>query len=147
MSAGPILVGLDFSDGSARALAEAWSLAGRLGLKVVALHVAEGFPAAAEPALDPAARRRLERARLAGATVEVRHGYPWVELVRYAHEIEPAMIVVGSHGASGFQPLALGSTAARLALLSPFPVLVVSSSARGEARESASERASSRSFP
>lgn len=145
MSAGSILVGLDFSDGSARALAEARSLAGKLGLKVVALHVAEGFPAA-EPPLDVTAQRQMERARLAGATVEVRHGYPWVELVRYAHEVEPAMIVVGSHGVSGFQPLALGSTAARLALLSPFPVLVVTSSARGEAVESASERANSRSY-
>lgn len=143
MSAGRILVGLDFSEGSARALAEARQLGRKLGLEVRALHVAEGFPA---PGAGGRVPERPELAAVDGAPVEVRHGYPWVELVRYAHEILPAMIVVGSHGTSGFQPLALGSTAARLAVLSPFPVLVVTASARGAARKSTEVRSSGRSY-
>lgn len=143
MSAGRILVGLDFSEGSARALAEARQLGRKLGLEVRALHVAEGFPASGAGGRVP---ERPELAAVDGAPVEVRHGYPWVELVRYAHEILPAMIVVGSHGTSGFQPLALGSTAARLAVLSPFPVLVVTASARGAARKSTEVRSSGRSY-
>jgi nucleotide-binding universal stress UspA family protein len=66
--------------------------------------------------------------------------------VRYAHEIMPAMIVVGSHGTSGFQPLSLGSTAARLAVLSPFPVLVVTASARAAVRKGSEVRPTGRSY-
>ena len=53
-----------------------------------------------------------------------------MELVRVAGERGAQMIVVGTHGRSGFQPVALGSTAARLALLSPRPTLLVGSRER-----------------
>jgi nucleotide-binding universal stress UspA family protein len=126
MDSAPILVGVDFSEGADRALAEARQLARRLGARVSALHVVETFePGSWVP--DEAATEWLLRNRLDPSELEVRQGFPWVELVRRGHDVRPGMIVVGSHGISGFQPLALGSTAARLGVLSPFPVLVVTS--------------------
>jgi nucleotide-binding universal stress UspA family protein len=127
-----ILVGVDFSDGSARALAEARGLSARVGGELVGLHVEESF--GRRDSDDGAGRAELaelaERAGLATGSLVVRRGFAWMELVRYAREIEPMVIVVGSHGSSGFQPLALGSTAARLGVLSPYPVLVVTASER-----------------
>jgi nucleotide-binding universal stress UspA family protein len=61
--------------------------------------------------------------------VAVRHGHAWIEIVRHALEISAAVIVLGSHGASGVQPLSLGSTAYRVALRAPCPVLFVSRAA------------------
>jgi nucleotide-binding universal stress UspA family protein len=124
-----ILVGVDFSEGSVRALAEARGLADRLGGELVGLHVEESF---GRRGSDDGSRRAelAERVGLRPADLMVRRGFAWMELVRYAREIEPMVIVVGSHGASGFQPLALGSTAARLGVLSPYPVLVVTASER-----------------
>jgi nucleotide-binding universal stress UspA family protein len=124
-----ILVGVDFSDGSARAVAEARGLAVRLGGELVGLHVEESFARSGSD--DGSMRAELaERVGLRPADLLVRRGFAWMELVRYAREIEPLVVVVGSHGASGFQPLALGSTAARLGVLSPYPVLVVTASER-----------------
>jgi len=54
----------------------------------------------------------------------LRFGAPWAQLVRYALEEEASYIVVGSHGLSGYQPLAPGSTTARLLTHSPVPVVV-----------------------
>jgi nucleotide-binding universal stress UspA family protein len=51
----------------------------------------------------------------------------WVEIVRHAKEVSAAMIVLGSCGASGIQSTTLGSTASRVALRAPCPVLFVAS--------------------
>jgi nucleotide-binding universal stress UspA family protein len=59
------------------------------------------------------------------ADVVVRSGTPWLEIVRYAQERPAEVVVVGTHGSTGFQPLSLGATAGRLAILSPRPVLLV----------------------
>jgi nucleotide-binding universal stress UspA family protein len=130
-----ILVGIDYSEGSARALHEARALAAKLGGELVGLHVVESFRRDGD-GRAAAGRAREARPGAVGfeGRVEVRQGFAWMELVRYAREIDPVMIVVGSHGASGFQPLALGSTAARLGVLSPYPVLVVTAS-EGRVRE------------
>jgi hypothetical protein len=48
-----------------------------------------------------------------------------VEIVRHAKEVSAAMVVLGSHGAAGFQSMTLGSTASRVALRAPCPVLFV----------------------
>lgn len=122
-----ILVGTDFSEGAGLALDAARGLAQRLEASLDVLHVVERY-GEANWRSDEAATAWLSRCGLKAADLVVRTGFPWVELVRYAHETTPTMIVVGSHGTSGFQPLALGSTAARMGVLSPFPVLVVTGS-------------------
>lgn len=119
-----LVVGIDFSEGSALAVEEARRMAAQSDVLVDAVHVVEGF-AAGDWRGEAAATEWLKTAGLGSAKLVVRSGYPWIELVRHAQEVKPTMLIVGSHGAAGYQSLALGSTAARLGVLSPFPVLVV----------------------
>lgn len=133
MSAG-ILVGTDFSDGSTLALAEARRLAGAMGVVVQVAHVAES----ARGGPDPGAEGWLDQVELPADSVVFRKGVPAVELARLARELEVAMIVLGTHGATGYQPMALGATAARLALLAPCPVVLVGP--RGRSKGGAAKR-------
>lgn len=120
-----ILVGLDFRDDSWAALKEARSLAGATGMSLEVLHVWEyGAGEKWEPEAEEMAA--LEVAGVPLDALRVREGVPWVELLRYAKEGHARIIVAGRHGRSGFQPLALGSTAQRLATNSREPVLLVS---------------------
>ena len=74
---------------------------------------------------DPVAVAQVAALELDPALVRTRSGVPWVEVARRARESGAVLVVVGSHGGSGFQPLALGSTAVKLALQAPCPVVVV----------------------
>ena len=125
-----ILVGTDFSEGAALALEAARGLAAKLGATIEVVHVVERYGDADwrsdGPALEWLERQNIDRDELA-----VGSGFRGVELGRHAHDCAPIMIAVGSHGSSGFQPLALGSTAGRMGVLSPYPVLVVAGSAAG----------------
>lgn len=60
--------------------------------------------------------------------VEVRRRHPVSAdaIVLYADEVEADLIVMGTHGRSGFDRLTLGSTAERVLRLSPCPVLTIS---------------------
>jgi nucleotide-binding universal stress UspA family protein len=122
---GPVLVGTDFSDTAGTALAEARRLAELLHTHVEIVHVEDG-PAGAGGADSEPAVRWLTAAGLEAGMITVRSGCAWVELARYASEAAPMLVVVGSHGQSGYQPLALGSTASRVSLHARCPVVVVS---------------------
>jgi nucleotide-binding universal stress UspA family protein len=115
-----VLAGIDFSEGAMSALREARWLARRAGLDLQVLHVAEPGPPWRPDTTD---REWLRGVSFDPAMVLVRQGRPWVEIVRHAHEVSAAVIVLGSHGASGFQALTLGSTASRVALRATCPVL------------------------
>jgi nucleotide-binding universal stress UspA family protein len=119
-----ILVGTDFSAGSTLALAEARQLSRSIGVGVVVAHVA---PSPATGDLVPPGREPewLEAAGLTADAVVRRRGVPAVELARMAREMGAALIVLGTHGATGYQPVALGATASRMALLAPCPVVLV----------------------
>jgi nucleotide-binding universal stress UspA family protein len=119
-----LIVGIDFSSPSAAAALEARALAARLGLAFRCAHIRQ-FQAAGPWSPTFQERIWMETAAVAEDEVAMRWGTPWVELVRLATELRAQMIVVGTHGHSGFQPIGLGSTAARLALLSPIPTLLV----------------------
>ena len=124
MPPGRVLVGIDFSDASNRAVREAKELATALGAELEALHVREAV-GGDERTTVPDERRWLEACALSPTTVQVRLGTAWVELARYAAEHDVSVVVVGSHGRGGYHPVSLGSTAARLTMASPRPVLVV----------------------
>lgn len=118
-----VLVAIDFSEGSLGAVRKGRWLAERAALGLQVLHVTEdGTP------WEPSSLERdwLRSAPVDSGSVLVRHGQPWVEIVRHAHEVSAAMVVLGSHGASGAQPMTLGTTASRVALRAPCPVLFVS---------------------
>lgn len=120
-----VLVATDFSAVAAQALEEGTRLAGRLGCVVEILHVREGFRGGRGWDPQSADLDWLGRAGIAPESVVVRSGTPWLEIVRYAHERQAEMVVAGTHGTTGFQPLTLGGTASRLAILSPRPVMLV----------------------
>ena len=124
-----IIVGTDFSATALLALSEGRALARRLAAECRVVHVRQLPP---EGAWLPNEQELswLDVTRVADFDVEVRRGTAWVELVRAATERGAELIVIGTHGNSGFQPLGLGSTAERLALLSPIPVVLVGSRER-----------------
>ena len=117
----PIVVGIDFSDGSAAAAMWACTLAQRMGAPMVAVHVAEQD----RWEWVPEQVGWMGRVGLDPHAVVVRSGTPWVELSRHGAEARAMMLVVGSHGAGGRQPLAPGRTTELLLARSRQPVLVV----------------------
>lgn len=122
-----VIVGTDFSRSAARALAKARALALELDEQVEIVHVRQSrHPDAWSP--DEIERDWLREVGEPGGKITIRYGTPWVELVRIADERGARMIVVGTHGRSGFHTLALGTTATRLALLSPHLTMLVSES-------------------
>jgi len=118
-----VVVAIDFSEGSLGALREARELGNRAGLELRLIHVAEnGTPWTP----DAPQWEWMRTAPVEPGMVLVRRGRPWIEIVRYAKEIAAALVVVGSHGASGAQTMALGSTASKVVLRASCPVVVVS---------------------
>ena len=121
-----LIVGTDFSATAAMAVSEARNLAEELGVALRLVHV-RPIPPSRDWVPSDEDLAWLEDASVTEADLTLRRGTPWVELVRVAKECKARLIVVGTHGRSGFQPVTLGSTAARLALLAPLPVLLVGS--------------------
>lgn len=143
-----ILCACDFSGCSARALGQAIRVARAGGAALSVLHVipttvpASGGvaslpnPALLDPELCASVTAALGRfhARVAGegapavrTTVEVRTGRPADEILKRADELASDLIVVGSHGRSGFERWALGSVTERILRRARRPVLVVPS--------------------
>lgn len=58
-------------------------------------------------------------------TREVRSGTPFVEIVRYARDVDADLVVIGTHGRSGLAHVLLGSTAEKVVRKAPCPVLTV----------------------
>jgi nucleotide-binding universal stress UspA family protein len=147
-----ILCPVDLSDFSRRALAYALSLGRWYGAPVTALHVR---PRAARPlfwgeeAPGPALESLLEGpaadeavhalVREVAASVPVmvsfREGTVAAEIVKEAAETSADLIVIGTHGASGFERLMLGSVTEKVLRKAPCPVLTVPGGGAGEAHE------------
>jgi nucleotide-binding universal stress UspA family protein len=121
---GPVVVGTDFSDAAGVALQEARRLALLLGVDLTVVHVVEDRLVARDA--GGVAASWLGSHGLESVELVVRQGQPWVELARYAAEVKPTLLVVGSHGESGFQPLRIGSTASRVSMHAGCPVVLVS---------------------
>jgi nucleotide-binding universal stress UspA family protein len=137
-----ILVGVDGSSGSARALEWAIELARALQAKIVAVHVAELLtPSALGLGLAPIdlpddwageLRERFENewtAPLKSAGVAYQtvfaSGAPAPALMAIAHEQHPDLIVTGSRGLGGFGELLLGSVSHQLVMHAQIPVVVI----------------------
>lgn len=136
-----ILLGIDFSDSSARALYHAVALTERLGATLHICHIAPasanlsahtdlGLNVPTEFIDAPQARRRLERMRAMlcpsiDVDLHLRIGEPVTGLLELAAELAPDLLVVGSHGHGAVLRFLLGSVSTQLTHLSPVPVLVV----------------------
>ena len=140
-----ILLPTDFSECAAHAIPAAASLARLMGARVVCLHVIEpivptvGWTPVAEPLpvtdisdhLEDSASRELPkiaaRAEFAGLDVEdvIVHGEAASEIVRVAKERAVDLIIISSHGRTGWGRILFGSTAESVVRHAPCPVLVV----------------------
>lgn len=138
-----LLVPVDFSDCSLRALDYALALAEQFGSKIILLHIVEPavYPEnylVASPALDETNQNLLESARerlSALSHKRIGHRLPAETLVRMgrAHSEIPDtakalgadLIILGTHGYTGLKHVLLGSTAERVVRHAPCPVLTV----------------------
>lgn len=132
-----ILVPIDFSECSRKALQYAASFARQFQAELMLLHVVElpvvtGLPA--EPMLpemeapeDTAAELGAwaKQSGVAGAKAVVSTGPAYAEIVDTADEGNVDLIVIGTHGRRGLAHLLMGSTAEKVMREAPCPVLVV----------------------
>jgi universal stress protein A len=143
LNIGQVLVPLDFSDHSQRALQYAVSFAAQFSAKLTLLHVVEpvvypsefGYAPVAVDALNKSslesAQERLDAfaakkvpARLRNQTL-VRTGTAFDEIARAARDVNADIIILSTHGYTGLKHVMLGSTAERVVRHSPCPVLVL----------------------
>jgi nucleotide-binding universal stress UspA family protein len=139
---------VDFSEASGRALERAAVLAGWYEAELVAVHVVPLppaiFPLAAgvsqatlEPFETEAMARDLQAftagvaARLPGLQLMVRSGAAAPVVLDLAREIEADLLVLGTHGRSGFRKLVLGSVTEKVVRRAPCPVLTVPGASDG----------------
>jgi universal stress protein A len=136
-----ILVPIDFSPLSKKALQYALRFAEEFETEVILLHVIEpdvppvfdGFMIA-PPVIStiPDGARKLTRladsvrsARISSVESSVRMGLPAHGIVEAAKELDVDLIIIATHGYTGWKHFAIGSTAERVVRAAPCPVLVV----------------------
>ena len=135
-----ILVPVDFSDCSKKALQYAVPFAEQFGARLVLLAIVEPFVPMPEMStvdvglldskLQEQARQQvaeLERGLEVEVPVDtvVRMGNPHVEIVNAAKELDVDLIVLSTHGRTGLAHMLLGSTAERVVQHADCPVLIV----------------------
>lgn len=137
-----ILCPVDFSEFSASVLAHAAAFAKLFGSDITVLHV---FATAVPPASSatypawllevPEARKSIADelhvllAPLSSAGVtprtQIAEGNTASEIIRHALEQDVDLVVMGTHGRSGFDRLTLGSVAEKVLRKAPCPVLTI----------------------
>lgn len=86
--------------------------------------------------LESGARENLEHLKeeliREGVQVQIalRRGTPYLEIVKFAEENNIDLIIMGTHGWSGFDHVILGSTTEKVVRKAPCPVLTVKPTAR-----------------
>jgi universal stress protein A len=146
MSTAHVLVPTDLSPSAEQALDYAIRLARPLNARLILLHVIQPDPMAGvdmgvalpatslqevEAAVQGSLEAALARVTAAGLTAErvIRYGIPVQEIVDTARARRVDLIVMGTHGRTGFLHVLLGSVAEKVIRLAPCSVLVV----RGQA--------------
>jgi universal stress protein A len=138
-----ILVAVDFSQHSLRALRFAQNLAESTGAQLSLVYVIEPLPllpvpesftplAVHQPRLIKGLQKKLNALPAASGIAEhmvrnatLRIGVPWNEIVATARELNCDIIVIATHGYSAWKHVLMGSTAERVVRHAGCPVLVV----------------------
>ncbi len=143
-----ILLCTDFSENSRPAREIAVDYAQAFGARLTILHVVNssrlGFPAfemavpvnvqevlkALEESVEKGFATLVEECKktLSNVATYSRIGVPANEIVRFAEEASVDLIIMGTHGWTGFKHLVLGSTAENVVRTANCPVLTVKSS-------------------
>jgi universal stress protein A len=143
-----ILVPLDFSDCSTKALEYALPFAKQFGAELKLLHVTEVYTPGPELGFveteDLQAKANLDRicSTVKGSVAcswSMRTGAPAGEIVEAARELGIDLIIISTHGRKGLTRMFLGSTTETVVRHAPCPVLVV----RETEREFVSEHSDS----
>lgn len=133
----PIVVPWDFSDMSKDALAKATELA-ESNDQIEVVHVTP-YPAAMEPSvvwgayseenicdnLSESFRKEIPESMYPGIKFTAFFGDPGSQIAHFAEKLNAGLVVISSHGRTGFQRLLIGSVAERVVRMSPCPVLVL----------------------
>jgi universal stress protein A len=137
-----ILAPTDFSPPSRKALHYALRFAEEFGSEVILLHVLEPvMPLTFEGLTMPSPAAEIEssdaakslkalvasaRARgIAGVRAIFRRGFASHEIVEAAKDLDVDLILIATHGYTGWKHFCIGSTAERVVRAAPCPVLVV----------------------
>lgn len=135
-----ILVPVDFSSSSERALREAAELATAHQARLLLLHVVQdihyptvevlehyGMPDLHAQMRERARQRLEELAQRCGAPARtiLREGEPASEIADLAQEERVDLVVIAPHGRTALERFLLGSTAERVVRVAPCSVLVV----------------------
>jgi nucleotide-binding universal stress UspA family protein len=137
-----ILVPIDFSDCSKKALQYAVPFARQFGASITLVHVVHvnyvGGPEVGAldfPLIEVELRKSAEKQLAAFAATEVqtqnttetlvRIGQEVVEIISAAKELESDLIIISTHGRTGLKHVFMGSVAENVVRLAPCPVLVV----------------------
>ena len=145
-----IVVPLDLSLESLRALDFAQPLAKRFGARVHLVHVYEGAHQFSTIATSPLLWSEGEGKRHLADEVELnfgtrpqredchlRVGKPPREIIAAAEELKADLIVMATHGRNGFRHLTLGSTTEKIIRSANCPVLIVRETSRGPVKTAA----------
>ena len=140
-----ILVPIDFSDASERALQHAYELAMTYGAEILVVHAIEEVILPMAYGIEPkqvdadAVRPDVEQALadllskhvgIEHAQAQVRVGYPPEELLDTVKEEDIDLVVMGTHGRQGLNRLLMGSVAERIVRHAPCPVLTLQHESR-----------------
>jgi universal stress protein A len=131
-----ILVPVDFSESSLKALHYATTLASEFGSEIYLVNVVPPFLsgdvfvdlAALQSTVRRNAKREIQNlCKSVGVNCKgnVREGGPADEIVEEAKEIKADLIIIGTHGRTGLPRALIGSVAERVVRLAPCPTLVV----------------------
>jgi universal stress protein A len=136
-----ILVPVDFSPHSKKALRYALAFAQQFGARVTMLHVLD--EPSPELAFEPLEKKRFmqaaqesvqkkmnqlldsEEADVGRHKTKVVKGKPYQEIIRTAQESDADLVVLATHGRTGFKHVVMGSTAEKVVRYATCPVLVV----------------------
>ena len=138
-----ILVPIDFSEDSKKALKYALRFAEQFGASITLLNVVEPITYPTDSGFVPAEMQTMAATMQAEAKTSlnalakqvikppltgealVRTGSPYLEISSLARKRDIDLIIIGTHGYTGLKHLFLGSTAERVVRHAPCPVLTV----------------------
>lgn len=136
-----ILVPVDFSDTSKKAVQYAVRMAEQFGSKIILLHVIEPVatpdfsyhpmmlePEKAKAAARSAIDRIVDKFRIPASMLDrslVRYGSAFAEITDAARTLKVDLIILTTHGYTGLKHVLMGSTAERVVRHAPCPVLTV----------------------
>lgn len=139
-----ILCPVDFSECSRRAFYKAVAYTKMFNARLTVLHIRESLPAKTYEGvedthetlsrLEEGLVRRLDELEADGNVtheerqrmdLEIRGGKPWLEILRHAVNHDIDLIIMGTHGHTGFKHLFMGSECERVVRRAPCDVLTV----------------------